>query len=213
MVAHTAATLLLALAPLVATAQTVAFNGRLGDKALLVIDGTPRTLATGSAWQKVRLVSVNADAAVVEIDGRRATLALGGAQVNLAASGSTEAGGRIVLPVGSGGHFFADGSINGSAMAFIVDTGATSVTLGRPDAERAGIDWKRGQRALVQTANGVVEVHSVQLNAVRVGEVTLNNVEAKVLPTPLPKVLLGNSFLSRFQMKRENDLMTLERRY
>jgi aspartyl protease family protein len=196
-----------------ALAQTVAFSGRLGDKAVLVIDGTPRTLPTGASFKGVRLVGVDSDGAVVEIDGRRATLALGGAQVNLAAQGGPAAGTRIVLPAGTGGHFFADGSINGRAMQFIVDTGATSVTMGRSDAERAGVDWKRGQHALVQTANGVVSVHSVQLDTVRVGDVTLNNVEAKVLPTALPKVLLGNSFLSRFQMKRENDLLTLDRRF
>jgi aspartyl protease family protein len=46
-----------------------------------------------------------------------------------------------------------------------------------------------------------------------VGDVELHEVEASVLPAEMPVVLLGNSFLSRFQMKRENDTMVLERRY
>jgi aspartyl protease family protein len=48
---------------------------------------------------------------------------------------------------------------------------------------------------------------------VRVGEATVYSVPAVVLPQPMPFVLLGNSFLSRFQMKRQNDQLTLERRY
>jgi aspartyl protease family protein len=38
-------------------------------------------------------------------------------------------------------------------------------------------------------------------------------VEALVMPLPMPHILLGNSFLTRFQMKRENDVMTLTRRF
>ena len=50
------------------------------------------------------------------------------------------------------------------------------------------------------------------LTSVRVGDVQVYNVEALVIPAPMPYVLLGNSFLTRFQMKRENDVMRLEKR-
>jgi aspartyl protease family protein len=62
------------------------------------------------------------------------------------------------------------------------------------------------------TANGMVPVHRVMLTSVRVGDVQVYNVEALVVPGQMPYVLLGNSFLTRFQMKRENDVMTLEKR-
>jgi len=56
-------------------------------------------------------------------------------------------------------------------------------------------------------------VHYIALAMVRLGEVEVYNVEAAVLPAQMENVLLGNSFLSRFQMKRENDRMTLDRRF
>ena len=64
----------------------------------------------------------------------------------------------------------------------------------------------------MSTAGGVVHGHRVTLSAVTVGEVTLANVEAVVMPAAMPFALLGNSFLSRFQMRRENDVMRLDLR-
>jgi aspartyl protease family protein len=57
-----------------------------------------------------------------------------------------------------------------------------------------------------------VPVHIVVLDRVRVGEVEINNVGAVVMPQAMPFVLLGNSFLSRFQMRRDNDVMRLQLR-
>jgi aspartyl protease family protein len=94
----------------------------------------------------------------------------------------------------------------------MVDTGATSIALSRADAERIGLDWKSGRPMVSSTANGLVQVHGLTLSAVRVGEVTISNVAAVVVPAPMPHVLLGNSFLSRFQMRRDNDVMRLELR-
>lgn len=203
---------LLAVAGL-ASAQTVSMSGKLGDKALLVIDGTPRTLAVGAAAHGVRLVAVTADGAVVEVGGQRVQLAIGAAQVNLGGSNSAGGGTRIVLSAGSGGHFVTDGSINGHTIRFLVDTGATNVSIGRSEAQRMGIDWRKGQRGYSMTANGTVEVHKVKLASVRIGDVTVYDVDATVSPVTLPVALLGNSFLSRFQMKRENDLLTLDKRF
>jgi aspartyl protease family protein len=117
-----------------------------------------------------------------------------------------------VLTAGPGGHFVTGGSINGKAVEFVVDTGATSVSMSQVDAERIGLKYRDGQRGMANTANGQVPVHRVMLTSVRVGDVQVYNVEALVIPAQMPFVLLGNSFLTRFQMKRENDIMTLERR-
>jgi aspartyl protease family protein len=170
-------------------------------------------VAAGSTVQGVKLISVSGSEAVVEVGGKRVTLPMGGAQVNLGAGGSEGGGTRIVLTAGSGGHFFSDGSINGKAVRFIVDTGATNISISENEAKRIGLDYRRGQRGIAQTANGQVVAHRVQLNSVRVGEVTLYNIEAIVLPASMDQVLLGNSFLSRFQMKRENEMLTLDKRF
>ena len=82
-----------------AGAQTVSLSGSLGDKAVLIIDGTPRTLTTGQTAQGVRLLSVSGNDAVVEIKGQRVALTLGGAQVDLGAArdGRDESGGQQIV--------------------------------------------------------------------------------------------------------------------
>jgi aspartyl protease family protein len=202
-----------ALACMAASAQTVSLSGSMGERALLMINGTPKTLAVGASHQGVRLVSMSAGEAVVEIGGKRATLVLGGAQVNLGGAPSAGGGKRIVLSAGSGGHFMSSGSINGKAVSFMVDTGATTIAISEADANRIGLDFRNGPRGMAATANGQVPVHRALLGSVRVGDVTVYDVEAMVVPLQMPYVLLGNSFLNRFQMKRENDVMTLERRF
>ena len=194
-------------------AQSVSLSGSLGDKALLMIDGAPRSLAVGATSNGVRLVSVNGGEAVVEVAGKRVALAIGGAQVNLGGAASEGGGNRIVLSAQGGGHFVTSGTINGKTTRFVVDTGATFVGIGQAEADRLGIDYRNGQRSLGGTANGTVGVYRTILTSVRIGDVTVYNVEASVLQSPLDHVLLGNSFLSRFQMKRENDTLTLEKRY
>ena len=94
----------------------------------------------------------------------------------------------------------------------MVDTGATVVALSQADAERIRLPYRNAERMVTYTANGPVPVHRVMLNSVRLGEVEIYNVEAVVVPAQMPYVLLGNSFLTRFQMKRENDRMTLSKR-
>jgi aspartyl protease family protein len=196
----------------IAVAQTVSLSGSLGGKALLMIDGAPRTLAVGQTVQGVKLVGVTGSDAVVEVSGRRVTLQLGSAQVNLGGAASAGSGSRIVLTAGSGGHFVTQGSINGKSVSFIVDTGATHVALSQSVAEHIGLNYRNGQRSVGQTANGPTVAYRVTLDSVRIGDVLVYNVDAAVLPAGMEQVLLGNSFLTRFQMKRENDMLTLDKR-
>jgi aspartyl protease family protein len=197
-----------------AAAQSVSMSGSMGStKALLMIDGAPRMVAVGSTVQGVRLISTGPHSSVVEIAGKRVTLELGAAQVDLAGADSPGNGSRIVMTAGYGGHFMSNGTINGRAVRFMVDTGATTIAMSEREAVRLGLKFQEGQRGMVGTANGRVTVYGVKLNTVGVGDVTVTNVEAVVMPSDMPYILLGNSFLSRFQMTRHNDIMTLERRY
>jgi aspartyl protease family protein len=198
-----------------AGAQSVALQGMLGAKALLIVDGTaPRSVAPGDTHQGVKVISTSGDQAVVEIAGKRHTLRVGDAPASVGArTGGDARGSRIVLTAGSGGHFTTQGAINGQAVQFLVDTGATSISMGVPEAQRIGLNYKAGQLGWGSTANGNVAVWHVKLGSVRIGDVVINDVNAAVLPSAMPYVLLGNSFLSRFQMKRDNDQMVLERRY
>ena len=192
--------------------QTVSMSGSMGDKALLVINGAPRSVAVGATQTGVKLVSVGPNDAMVEIAGRRVTLSLGGTPVNLGGAASEGSGSQIVLTAGSGGHFFTRGSINGKTVQFVVDTGATNISLSQSEADRIGLNYRNGERGVSNTANGQVMVYRTMLDVVRVGDVLVYNVAATVLPAQMESVLLGNSFLTRFQMKRENDVMMLVKR-
>ncbi|MEO7338045.1 MAG: retropepsin-like aspartic protease [Caldimonas sp.] len=201
------------LCALQASGQTVSLGGSYGDKALLVIDGAPRSVTVGGTVGGVRLVSLAGSDAVVEVKGKRVALTLGGSPANLGGAPGPSNGARIVLTADSDGHFFTSGSINGKFVRFLVDTGATQVSLGQSEADRIGLDYRNGARGVSSTANGPVLVYRVSLAQLRVGDVQVYNIDATVLPAPMPHVLLGNTFLTRFQMKRENDTLTLDRRF
>ena len=208
--------LLLGLAlPALAGAQPtqVQLNGMLGDRAaLLIIDGEPHTLQVGATANGVRLIALEDGHAVVEYGGRRQSLALGAAPGRVVSQGAPQPR-QILLAAGPGGPFTTTGTINGHATSFMVDTGATNVAIGQVEAEKLGLHYLYGRRVVTQTANGLAPAYQIQLASLRVGEVEVHDVEAIVIPGLLGHVLLGNSFLNRFQMRRENDVMTLEQRY
>lgn len=212
---------LLAMTGAVRAASSVTLTGTIGNRAILVVDGAaPKTVAVGERHRDVRLVSLQDGQAVVEAgDGRRTTLrmdtpvSVGGAARGGGGGNSNGNGTRIVLPAGSGGHFLTDGLINGRTVRFLLDTGATSVALSVADAERIGLDYQGGTPVRIGTANGVVQGWQVRLDAVRVGDVEVAGVEAVVSPQSMPYVLLGNSFIGRFSMRRDSDQMVLEKRY
>ncbi len=195
-----------------AAAQQVSMNGRLGaNAALLVIDGEVRTVRVGESIKGVKLLQLADEQATVEVGGERLQLRLGARPVaQQPTPGSAQ---RIVMRADQGGHFMGQGSINGGTVRFMVDTGATMVSLSVADAERLGVPYLKGRAVQMQTANGVITGYLINLDRVRLGSVEINNVPATVADREMPYVLLGNSFLSRFQMKRENELLVLERRY
>lgn len=197
-------------------AQTVTLNGQMGSRqALLVIDGQPRVVEVGATVQGVRLLSLSGTQAEVEVAGQRRVLVAGASQVRVGGGESASAstgGSEIVLSAGAGGHFTTDGQINGKAVTFLVDTGASAIAMGQADADRLGINYKSAPRGFAGTANGRIPVNLVTLSSVRVGDVEVANVEAVVMPSALQHVLLGNSFLTRFQMKRDNDTLRLTKR-
>ena len=205
---------LLCAATSAAFAESVALAGMLGNKALLVVNGSaPKTVAAGETHQGIKVLSTTADQAVIEQAGKRVILRVGDAPVSTGGGSSISRGTRIVLTAGSGGHFVTAGQINGKSVQFMVDTGATSIAMGAQDAERAGINYKAGQMIGISTANGNTQGYRIKLNSVRIGDVEVFDVDAVVTPQAMPYMLLGNSFLTRFQMTRENEQMTLVKRY
>ncbi|MDP2240998.1 MAG: TIGR02281 family clan AA aspartic protease [Burkholderiales bacterium] len=203
------------LMPLAAPAADVNVIGLFNGKAVLVIGGgKPRTMAAGeTSPEGIRLVSATSESAVVEIGGRRQTLTPGHNAYTTAAPADTGVA-SVILNADARGHFVTTGTINGATIQFLVDTGATAITLSSSDARRLGINYLAGSRAQTQTANGVVPVYKIKLDTVRVGGVTANNVDAVIIESnALPIALLGMSFLNRMEMKRDGLTMTLTKRY
>ncbi|CAN7526686.1 retropepsin-like aspartic protease family protein [Acidovorax sp. LjRoot117] len=201
----------LCLAPVWAHAQSVGIAGMLGSKALLVVDAhPPRALGAGDEFQGVKVLSVGKEEATVEVKGAQRVLRLGEAPVSVGRKGGS--GRRVVLMADSRGHFLNSGMINGRVMQYMVDTGASSVAIGRADADRMGLNYLNGQPVRMNTANGVTQGWRIKLDSVRLGDVEVFGVEAVITPQPMPYVLLGNSLLNEFQMTRINNEMVLEKR-
>nr|WP_315480717.1 TIGR02281 family clan AA aspartic protease [uncultured Rhodoferax sp.] len=196
-------------------AQSVAINGTLGNKALLIVDGGfPKAVAVGEVHKGIKVVAIQGEQITLEVGGKRQVLRVGDAPASVGSgAGQQLSGGRVVLTAGPGGHFMSEGQINGRTVQFMVDTGATTIAMSVADAKRIGLDYQNGQTVQMSTANGITQGWRVTLNTVRVGDVMVSGVEAVVSPGGMPYVLLGNSFLSRFQMNRNNDQMVLERRF
>jgi len=184
------------------------------NKAIVQVDGSRRVLAVGEASPEgVKLVSTDTESeeAVVEVQGKRQTLKLG---VILAAFTNGSGRESVTLYADSSGSFHADGSINGVPVRFLVDTGATTIAINSATARAAGIDYKKGQAGLAKTAGGYTRVYGIRLNTVKVGDITMHNVEAGVIEGSQPDVpLLGMSFLNAMEMRRDGNRMELTRQY
>ncbi len=207
---------LLTAAALAHAASSVMLTGTIGSRAILIVNGNPpKTVAVGESYQGVKLLSLQAEQAVVELEGKRVNLRMD-TPVSIGAGGDTDGGGggsRVVLTADSRGHFMTQGAINGRPVTFMLDTGATSIALSADDAQRIGLDYSKGQRVMINTANGVSQGYRLRLQSVRVGDVQVYDIDAVVSPQAMPFVLLGNSFINRFSMRRDADQMVLEKRY
>lgn len=193
-----------------AQATNVGLAGVLGSKAMLVVDGaSPRTLSVGQEYNGVRLVAVQGDSVQIEIDGKRRSLRIGQNAVAEVATGDSP----VRLTADSQGHFQTTGTVNGVSQRFLVDTGATAISIGAGDARRLGLDLSKAEKGISQTANGQTVVYRVKLDKVKVGEITLYNVDGVVHSQDLPFALLGMSFLNRTDMQREGDTLTLRKRF
>ncbi|KAF1069119.1 retropepsin-like aspartic protease [Variovorax sp.] len=201
-------------APSAQAADSVMLTGTIGSRAILIVNGSaPKTVAVGESFQGVKLVSLQSEQAVVESEGKRVTLRMD-TPVSIGGSGpSGGSGNRIVLPADSRGHFMTQGLINDRPVTFMLDTGATTVAMSVADAQRIGLDYSKGRPVQVNTANGVAPGYLLRLRSVRVGDVEVYDLEAIVSPQSMPFVLLGNSFINRFSMRRDADQMVLEKRY
>lgn len=208
--------LAVALAVLVRTAasvESITVVGLFKDTAIVVVDGQRRLLRSGdTSPEGVTLISATSSEAVLEIDGERKRYGLG-ARIGASFAPPEQATVRI-WPTPNR-MYLVVGSINGYPVDFVVDTGATLVSLSGREARRLGIDYRVvGTPGKSSTASGIEDIFLVNLNRVRVGEIELRNVQGAVHDGDFPPAtLLGMSFLGRVSMRQDGQVLELRKKF
>ena len=115
---------------------------------------------------------------------------------------------EVVLEQNRAGHYVADGTINGHPVTFLLDTGATSVSVPARIADRLGLE--RGVPLRANTANGVITTYATRLDEVQLGDISLDNVRADINPHMQgDEVLLGMSFLRKLEFTQRDRELTI----
>jgi aspartyl protease family protein len=116
---------------------------------------------------------------------------------------------RLVLEAGPGGHYVVPGEINGEAVRFLIDTGASHVAVPGAMAQRLGLS--RGAPMAVETAAGRVRAHATRLGVVRIGGLAQYDVRASINPAMSADfVLLGMTFLRHVNISQRDGRLILE---
>ena len=113
----------------------------------------------------------------------------------------------ITLQRGRYGHYVVTGSINSAEVDFLVDTGATSVSVPVEFADRAGLS--RGEQISVRTANGIGIAFKTRIDTLRIGDLEIRNATAHINPGLSDEVLLGMSVLQNFELIQRGDQLTI----
>ena len=181
------------------------------DKALLQVGDKQKIVKKGENFEGVLLESASGRGAVVVIDGNRLKLGL-----NQSIAGNFKKPDRSSMKIypDSQGMYYVKGAINGQPTRFLVDTGATFVTMSGRKARSLKIDYLRGIRSTAQTAAAIVPVFQVKLESVSIGGIRLPNVDATVIDGDQPTdVLLGNSFLQHTRMQKAGSVLEIKKRF
>ena len=201
------------LSPLAQAGTDVRVVGLFSERAVVVIDGRQQILRVGETTPEgVRLIAADSESAVFEIDGEEVSARLDG---RVTARKRTAKAKEFQISRNTSGMFTTVGSINGLTVSFLVDTGATRVSMNAAQANRLGIDFRVvGTPMMVTTASRMERAWGVTLDTVKVGELNLRNVGAVVLEGAQPaQTLLGMSYLGRLEMTNTGRLMTLRKKY
>jgi aspartyl protease family protein len=115
---------------------------------------------------------------------------------------------EVVLQRNRFGHYVASGTLNGMPVVFLLDTGATILSIPETIARR--LNLSRGTPMEVSTANGTVTTYSTTIDKVALGPIELQQVTASINPhTQEDEVLLGMSFLKQLEFTQRGDTLII----
>lgn len=194
-------------------AERIIIVGLFKDKAIVTIDGKRRVLAVGhTSPEGVKLIAADSREAVLEVGGQPATYKL----ATHISSNYSDVGPQPTVRVwpDASGMYLTYGSINEFPVEFLIDTGATLVSMNKVQAKRLGMNYKLdGAEGMTTTASGTAKAYYLSLEKVRVGDIVLRDVQAAVIDGEFPvQVLLGNSFLNRVRMTRAGQVLELQKK-
>ncbi len=186
--------------------------GLFKDRAMISVMGQHHYLHVGqTSPEGARLISATADTAVVAYAGETYRLTLtdrvGGSFAEVTDTSISIAPDEL-------GQYRVGGAINGRAIGFLVDTGASVVAMSSVHARQLGIDYEASEdRAQVMTAQGQAQSYLVNLDSVNVGGIETHHVRAAVIPGSYPvEVLLGMSFLRKVAMNESDGVLQLKKK-
>ncbi|MFT5117387.1 MAG: aspartyl protease family protein [Kiritimatiellia bacterium] len=190
--------------------ESVELKGIFGKRAvLLVIDGKQTMVKIGKAKYGVALLEVDGTRVFLDVNGERQQISLTKQRTGSYKKPSIKKTVRIASK--EGGHYWIRGAVNSFPVDFLVDTGASTISMNASVAKRLGVDYRNGRIVQVSTANGLSEAAMVNLKKVSIGEITQYNIAASImLNDSLPVVLLGNSFLGGVDLRTDNGVLVLE---
>lgn len=196
----------------IAETASVKVIALFSDKAMMMINGKNIIMKKGDVQQGVTLLSANGRGAVVKFNNGEVKKL--GINQSIQQGYKKPVNNKMTIYSDKNGMFLLPGKINDRPTQFLLDTGATSIALSSEEADKLRLSYRSARKGAVQTASEVVPAWHIKLDSVKVGKITVANVDAVVLKGDSPRTtLLGMSFLKHLKMKRNGAAMLIEQKY
>ncbi|RKZ65464.1 MAG: TIGR02281 family clan AA aspartic protease [Gammaproteobacteria bacterium] len=189
--------------------ENIQVQGLFSKKVVVLVDGQRHIVSVGKVSPEgVKVISVDSDGAVLEVEGQRKHYNLGSTVITTFRQPEKQ---QEKIFKNSGGMYMTYGNINGRSVRFLIDTGASAIAMNAAQAKHLGIRYdKYGVSSSVSTASGYAKAFRVHLKSVSVGDITQTNVDAFVIDGDHPgPILLGMTFLGRLSVEHNGNAMTL----
>lgn len=197
--------------PLWADSPHITVQALFKDRVLLKIDKESRILRTGeTSPEGVKLIRADSVDATFEINGEQIIYTVGQTLSNLPPPDTSQV---VRIAQDRTGAYSTTGWINGRLVRLLIDTGANTVALNSNEADRLGVQYSEEKAIRAETASGIVPAYLVTLNTIKLGDITLRNVEGLVIEGDYPsEVLLGMTFLKRVEMRHQGTSLELRKK-